>query len=301
MSWMWGSFSVLLMDSFHIGHGTIFSTIERNHLHRHSGSADTFRRSVLGLTSQEGASFKTDEVLVEAARVLHSQNRCYVAKNKTSGRKMRFDAGSKKPISALPENTEAAFLRKRKTDLKGLTRGGQASSRGLTGGGPSVLSWSDQRGPRWRRQRPSQRLQVSMLQWKRRKKSASRKWKKGVWKPLKTIFFWIPRSLAARTSRNRRQKRPRTTESESRSRPMWTTCASWHRRKNRCTSSMFYCKDALPGSTTKLRLKNVKSSGCAGWSDRLDFFFGWGPTWPLKPIALQKNVHFGTWCCEEGL
>ena len=90
---------------------------------------------MLGLTSQEGASFKTDEVLVEAARVLHSQNRCYVAKNKTSGRKTRFDAGSKKPISALPENTEAAFLRKRKADLKGLTRGGQASSRGLTGGG----------------------------------------------------------------------------------------------------------------------------------------------------------------------
>ena len=112
-----------------------FSKIERNHLHRHSGSADTFRRSVLGLTSQEGASFKTDEVLVEAARVLQSQNRCYVAKNKTSGRKTRFDAGSKKPISALPENTEAAFLRKRKADLKGLTRGGQASSRGLTGGG----------------------------------------------------------------------------------------------------------------------------------------------------------------------
>ena len=112
-----------------------FSKIERNHLHRHSGSADTFRRSVLGLPSQEGASFKTDEVLVEAARVLHSQRRCYVAKNKTSGRKTRFDAGSKKPISALPENTEAAFLRKRKADLKGLTRGGQASSRGLTGGG----------------------------------------------------------------------------------------------------------------------------------------------------------------------
>ena len=80
--------------------------------------------------------------------------------------------------------------------------------------GPSVLSWSDQRGPRWRRQRPSQRLQVRCCNEKGEKKSASRKWKKGVWKPLKTIFFWIPRSLAARTSRNRRQKRPRTTESE---------------------------------------------------------------------------------------
>ena len=109
-------------------------------------------------------NFVVDEVLVEAARVLHSQNKCYVAKNKTSGRKTRFDAGSKKPISALPENTEAAFLRKRKADLKGLTRGGQASSRGLTGGGPSVLSWSDQRGPRLKKAETQSEATSSMLQ-----------------------------------------------------------------------------------------------------------------------------------------
>ena len=84
------------------------------------------RRWGLSLDSRVGDvvdNFVVDEVLVEAARVLHSHNKCYVAKNKTSGRKTRFDAGSKKPISALPENTEAAFLRKRKADLKGLTRG----------------------------------------------------------------------------------------------------------------------------------------------------------------------------------
>ena len=95
-----------------------FSKIEHNHLQRgraHATHGDTFRRSVVGLTSHEGMTELSDAQLISKARLMYCAGRSWFARSKDDGRRVRFDSGSQQKQR---KNTEAEFLRKRKRDVQ---------------------------------------------------------------------------------------------------------------------------------------------------------------------------------------